>query len=87
MTGEGCDSSNSDSLSRLRWRCRRGLLELDIWLAGFAETGLPKLTVAESVLMETMLQESDMDLLDWLEARQDPPLNYASLIARMRASV
>lgn len=81
------EESKEARQSRLRWRCRRGLLELDIWLDKFAETGLPKLSVDEAALLETMLQESDMDLLDWLETRNPPPDHYASLIDRIRASV
>ncbi|MDJ0806588.1 MAG: succinate dehydrogenase assembly factor 2, partial [Gammaproteobacteria bacterium] len=35
---------NDDAeLNRLRWQCRRGMLELDLLLLGFLETRYPRL--------------------------------------------
>lgn len=84
MRGEGC---KTDQLRRLRWRCRRGLLELDIWLERFAAGELNRLTPAECAALEALLEEADADLLAWLEGRQPAPAGHALLIERIRASV
>ncbi len=76
-----------ETLRRLHWRCRRGLLELDAWLGKFAETGLSKLTAEEGALLEALLEEPDMNLTDWLENRQATPGVYAKLLEKIRASV
>lgn len=87
MKRGGGDSFDQEILRRLRWRCRRGLLELDVWLARYAETGLEKLTSEEVGLLEALLEESDMTLLDWLAGRQAPPTIYSKLVESIRASV
>lgn len=80
-------TAHDERLRRLYWRCRRGLLELDVWLARFVEAGLHELTADEGALLETLLEETDMNLLDWLEGRQPPPVAYAGLVVKIRASV
>ena len=56
-------------LNRLRWRCQRGMLELDHLLRGFLDrdyaTAPPDLRAA----FETVLEMEDADLLDWLTGR------------------
>ena len=84
MKGEGC---KEEWLRRLRWRCRRGLLELDLWLAAFAENRLSLLTPEECRAFEALLEEVDADLLSWLEVRQPAPANHAAIIERVRTAV
>lgn len=83
MKGESCEA---DCLRRLRWRCRRGLLELDLWLARFAETGLSQLSDEECSAFEALLEEADADLLAWLEGRQPAPGNHARMIGIIRTT-
>ena len=73
-------------LERVRWRCRRGLLELDLWLARFADAGLAGLSDEECGDFEALLEEADADLLAWLEGRQTVPADHAAIIERIRAS-
>ena len=72
---------------RLRWRCRRGLLELDVWLQGFAAARLGSLTGPQCAILETILGEADVDILAWLEGRQPVPAAYEQMIAEMRVAV
>ncbi len=51
-------------LARARWRCRRGLLELDIILARFMERYYAGLSDEELQQFETLLSMSDNDLWD-----------------------
>jgi len=49
-------------LARLRWRCRRGLLELDLLLAAFLENKYALLSPAQQQVFARLLDLSD-DLL------------------------
>jgi len=57
---------------RLKWRCRRGLLELDLILQGFLERGFERLDAGEKALFGELLDSPDPDLLDWALGRSEP---------------
>jgi antitoxin CptB len=51
-------------LRRLSWRCRRGMLELDIVLQRFAEEQLMSLDCAELSAFDALLDLPDNEFLD-----------------------
>ncbi|MDP1559488.1 MAG: succinate dehydrogenase assembly factor 2 [Nitrosomonas sp.] len=51
-------------LARARWRCRRGLLELDIVLQRFMDKYYTQLDTVELQQFETLLSLADSDLWD-----------------------
>ena len=57
-------------LERARWRCRRGLLELDIILQRFMDEHYMQLDEAELQQFETLLSLSDNDLWDMIAAKK-----------------
>lgn len=57
---------------RLTWRCRRGLLELDIVLQRFAELHLASLSKEELVAFDGLLDCPDNIFLDVVTARMTP---------------
>ena len=57
-------------LSRIRWRCRRGLLELDIVLRRFIEAHYANLSVSERQIFEEFLDMPDNPLWDMISRRQ-----------------
>lgn len=59
-------------LARLRWRCRRGLLELDVLLERFLDRHFPSLTPAERTAFERLLSFSDQELLGYVEGQAEP---------------
>jgi antitoxin CptB len=59
-------------VDRIRWRCRRGLLELDLVLARFLERSYARLTPAEREVFKGLLERSDNELWDLLSGRADP---------------
>lgn len=59
-------------LERIRWRSRRGLLEMDLVLTRFMEQYLEKLSEEELLAYTELLLESDNDLLDFVNERADP---------------
>lgn len=57
-------------LERVRWRCRRGLLELDLVLQRFVDEYYAKLGDAERRQFETLLDLSDNELWDMITLRK-----------------
>jgi antitoxin CptB len=60
------------ALSKLRWRCRRGLLENDLFIERFFARYDQKLTDAQARGLLVLMDLSDNDLLDLLLARKQP---------------
>ena len=69
--------------NRLRWKCRRGLLELDLVL----ERIIPTLKAEEAASLSALLDLPDNDLWDIVAGRSDaydPQLD--AIVARLRAA-
>ncbi|MGI4778527.1 MAG: succinate dehydrogenase assembly factor 2 [Janthinobacterium lividum] len=60
------------ALSKLRWRCRRGLLENDLFIARFFDRYAESLTVRQADAMDALMDLSDHDLMDLLLKRKEP---------------
>ncbi|MFN7086041.1 MAG: succinate dehydrogenase assembly factor 2 [Burkholderiales bacterium] len=58
-------------LERIRWNCRRGLLELDLILAAFIERHLDKLNPQQLEIFRELLDYPDTDLFDLLMGRAE----------------
>ncbi len=58
------------SLSRLRWRCRRGLLENDLFIERFFKQFEGRITVEQAQGLDDLMDLSDNDLLDLLLGRK-----------------
>ena len=59
-------------LGRLKWRCRRGMLENDLLLERFFKRHEGALTQAQAQAIESLMDLPDNDLLDLLLARTEP---------------
>jgi antitoxin CptB len=60
------------ALSKLRWRCRRGLLENDLLLERFFARGEP-VSEDDARGLALLMELADNDLLDLFLGRQKPP--------------
>jgi antitoxin CptB len=60
------------SLSKLRWRCRRGLLENDLFIERFFEQYQSTLTQQHALGLNALMDLADNDLLDLLLSRKEP---------------
>ena len=60
------------SLNRLKWRCRRGLLENDLFIERFFHTHAHRLTPALADGLTALTELPDNDLLDLFLARTQP---------------
>ncbi|MEQ1881605.1 MAG: succinate dehydrogenase assembly factor 2 [Burkholderiales bacterium] len=57
-------------LDRIRWRCRRGLLELDLILTHFLDKRFDTLTEHQKEKFAQLINNSDNDLWDLISNRQ-----------------
>ena len=72
-------------LARLRWRCRRGMRELDRILERFLEREYGGLSAAEQRRFADFLELPDPDLHAYLIGRAEPAdAELASLLHRIR---
>jgi antitoxin CptB len=70
--GLGSDEeTDGRELERLRWRSRRGMLELDLILARFLQSKLETLSQDEIGIFDEVLRLSDNDFLDLLMGRAE----------------
>ena len=69
------------TLSRLRWRCRRGLLENDLLIERFFATHGSAITPSQAEGLQLLMELADNDLLDLLLRRTEPvDLDHAGAI-------
>jgi|TARA_B110000263_G_C14967999_1_gene355692 antitoxin CptB len=57
---------------KLRWRCRRGMLELDLLLGPFLEEAFDDLDASDQQTFVGLLDEDDPDLLSWFSRKTCP---------------
>ena len=55
---------------RLRWACRRGMLELDLLLGNFLEEAFLFLSDHEKALFIQLIEINDQDLFLWLTGKE-----------------
>ncbi|MGH8610880.1 MAG: succinate dehydrogenase assembly factor 2 [Gammaproteobacteria bacterium] len=60
------------SIDRLRWRCRRGMRELDIVLERFLDRRYHQLTEADQLRFAELLDQADQDIMAWLLGTAQP---------------
>lgn len=61
--------------ARLKWNCRRGMLELDLILHRFLEKGLDLLNNKQAGQFTELLTHNDPELFAWLMGHEVPPTN------------
>lgn len=59
-------------MGKLRWRCRRGMRELDVLLMKFLELRYQSLTQAQKETFEVVLELQDPDLYAMLTGKMIP---------------
>lgn len=86
MPSEGfVDRAERTNADRLRWQCRRGMLELDFLLNRFMDSGYEGLDSGERELFAHILDFEDQLLLDWIMQHVIPAdPRIAGIIDRIR---
>jgi antitoxin CptB len=84
----GRDPAVEAETARLRWQCRRGMLELDLLLNRFLETGFTRLEAAGRADFVRLLGYQDQIIHDWLMGRAVPAdAALRRLVAAIRAAM
>jgi len=68
-------TSSAADQARLRWRCRRGLLELDLILQSVLDGLYGSLSIPDRETFLELLELPDNQLLDYLQGRDEPTQN------------
>lgn len=61
-----------EAMARLRWQCRRGMLELDLMLQPFVEKNYPVLSETSQAAFRKLLTYPDQELLEFLMGNKTP---------------
>ena len=56
----------SEQINRLRWKCRRGMRELDLLLKEFSETEMLDLSEEDNAIFNRVLDYDDQTLYDFI---------------------
>ncbi|MEA2080804.1 MAG: succinate dehydrogenase assembly factor 2 [Pseudomonadota bacterium] len=74
-------------LARMRWKSRRGMLELDLLLRDFLDSGYPDLDEAGQQLFDRLLDYPDAVLLEWFMGRiRSTDTDVAQLVDKIRSA-
>ena len=69
----GCRQPHSPAeLSRLRWRSRRGMAEVELQLIPFLERRFRHLSPRDQESYARLLEADDWQIQDWLQGRREP---------------
>ena len=73
--------------TKIAWRCRRGMAELDVLFQMFLNDGYQNLTANEQDDFEHLLTCNDNDLLEYLMGRTTPSeSNLINVVTKIRQS-
>lgn len=72
-------------LEKVRWACRRGMLECDLFLVPFFENCYGQLSIDEQEIFKKLLVESDTEIFAWLMATENPTnKSYVAILDKIR---
>ena len=73
-------------LGKLRWRCRRGMKELDVLLTRYVNERFCGASNLEQDLFKELLETQDTVLYAYCLGSERPPPRFAALIERITAT-
>ncbi|MCF2856280.1 succinate dehydrogenase assembly factor 2 [Pseudoalteromonas sp. SMS1] len=59
--------------ARIKWACRRGMLELDVLLEPFVEDAYDQLSDEDKMVFQRLLEVEDPDLFAWFMGHEKCP--------------
>lgn len=65
-------SKNQELIAKIRWDCRRGMLELDYIFDHFLKSDIHRFPVEELVEFQKFLENQDPDLFAWFLGYEKP---------------
>ena len=78
-------SDDNIQAARVKWRLRRGMLELDALFHRFYHQEFDQLDSKQKDLFEKLLEETDADLYRWFIGMEEPDDDeFKSLVEKIR---
>jgi antitoxin CptB len=78
-------ASGPQDLGRLRWRCRRGMKELDVLLARYLDRYFCSASSPEQNAFRRLLETQDTIIYAYCLGSERPPPEFSALIERITA--
>lgn len=78
-------AADPQELGKLRWRCRRGMKELDVLLARYVDERFCSASNLEQDAFNELLDTEDTVLYAYCLGSERPPPQFAALIERITA--
>lgn len=75
---------DQEGMRRLRWQCRRGLLELDVLFLQFLDARYANLDSDMREKFEALLKQPDHSILAWLQGQEQSPKELQSIITILK---
>jgi antitoxin CptB len=79
-------AADPTELGKLRWRCRRGMKELDVLLARYVDERFCNASSPERDAFSRLLDTQDPVLYAYCLGSERPPPEFAALIERITAN-
>jgi antitoxin CptB len=73
-------------VGKLRWRCRRGMKELDILLTRYVDERYGAAPPEEQQAFQRLLETQDPEIYAYCLGQEPPPAHLAALIERITAN-
>ncbi|OGT23267.1 MAG: hypothetical protein A2W47_06510 [Gammaproteobacteria bacterium RIFCSPHIGHO2_12_38_15] len=70
--------------AKIKWRCRRGMLELDLLLFPFYEKNFEQLSSSNQKLFIKFLDSPDPAIYNWFLGAETPPDEFQLIIEQLR---
>jgi antitoxin CptB len=78
---------NATELSRMRWRCRRGMLENDLILTRFLDEHGSAISAVDVAALDRLLDLADGELWDLIAGRAEPSdVDLLPMVAALRVA-
>jgi antitoxin CptB len=78
---------NATELSRMRWRCRRGMLENDLILTRFLDAHGSAISAVDVAALDRLLDLADGELWDLIAGRAEPSdVDLLPMVAALRVA-
>ena len=71
MTGATTIDTHDAAVRRMEWRCRRGMLEMDLLFVDFVSSHLPSLSDAQITALDKLLDLPDNELWNLVSEGDD----------------
>jgi antitoxin CptB len=76
-------AADAEVLGKLRWRCRRGMQELDVLLTRYMDEHYRSASTVEQEAFRQLLETHDTVLYAYCLGSKRPPPRFAALIERI----